>query len=116
MEMAEGLFNDCSEPLAGIEQVIDDLVSGGCRRRIGLEFECGECCKKVTNGSEIDFKFNLVILKADEDELLHLKVFSDGKLVDEQWLKAIVVPKDRVCAIETESRKKDDPPCTKSSE
>jgi hypothetical protein len=109
-EKVEGIFDESDDPFEGIAELIGELVGERCHNRIGIEFECGDCCKKVTNGAELEFKCpNLIILEADEDEFLKLKIFSDGKLVDEQKLKAIIVPKKRICAIEIEPRKED--PC-----
>ncbi len=70
--------------------------------RIGIEFNCGECCKKVTNAAKIFFIFGHVILLPIPCESLVLKAFSGGRLVDKQFLRAVIVPVERVCSIEVE--------------
>ena len=69
-------------------------------KKIGIEFECGDCCKKVINGSKLFFIKHFAVLLPAHGDCLFLKVFSGGKLVDKQIMRAIIIPVDRICAIE----------------
>jgi hypothetical protein len=70
------------------------------KKRVAVEFECGECCKKVVNGAKVFAVKNLLFLLPAKGECLFLKVISCGKIVDKQILSFIIIPFDRVCAIE----------------
>ncbi|KXG78014.1 hypothetical protein AN618_06260 [Fervidicola ferrireducens] len=69
-------------------------------KKIGIEFECGDCCKKVINGSKLFFIPGFAVLLPAHGDCLFMKVFSGGKLVDKQIMRAIIIPVDRICAIE----------------
>jgi len=66
----------------------------------GIEFFCGECCKKVINGQFIFFIPGFICLLPPVGEFLILKVISDGKCVEVQQLASICVAIDKICAIE----------------
>ncbi|MFZ5645289.1 MAG: hypothetical protein ACOY46_17085 [Bacillota bacterium] len=82
-----------------LQSLMNDMLSGK-KDRIGIEFECGDCCKKVLNGAKIFFASGQVILLPAHGDFLFMKIFSGGKLVDKQIMKAIIVPIKRLCAIE----------------
>lgn len=67
---------------------------------IGIEFFCGECCKKVTNGQFIFFVPGFINLLPPAGEQLKLKIFSDGELVEVQKLRSIFIAIDKLCSIE----------------
>ncbi|MDN5345124.1 MAG: hypothetical protein PWQ18_1238, partial [Clostridia bacterium] len=69
-------------------------------KKIGIEFECGDCCKKVINGSKLFFIKNFAVLRPAHGDCLFMKVFSGGKLVDKQIMRKIIIPVGRICAIE----------------
>lgn len=69
-------------------------------KKIGIEFECGDCCKKVINGSKLFFIKNFAVLLPARGDCLFMKIFSGGKLVDKQIMRAIIIPVGRICAIE----------------
>lgn len=66
----------------------------------GIEFFCGECCKKVINGQFIFFIPGFICLLPPAGEHLTLKIFSEGELVEVQKLTSICVAIDKLCAIE----------------
>lgn len=70
------------------------------KERIAVEFECGECCKKVINGASINIISGFLFLAPPLGECLFLKLFSAGKLAEKQILKFIIIPFDKVCSIE----------------
>ncbi|MBE3581746.1 MAG: hypothetical protein IMW96_08995 [Thermoanaerobacteraceae bacterium] len=88
--------------LEELEAAINEFLDGDKKedKKIGIEFECGDCCKKVINGSKLFFIKKFVVLLPARGGCLLLKVFSGGKLVDRQILKAIIIPIDRICAVE----------------
>jgi hypothetical protein len=90
----------------GLQTLMDSLTCG--KHKIGIEFECGECCKKVLNGAKIFTFRGLVILLPFPGDCLFMKIFSGGKLVDKQKMRAIVVPVSRICAVEIEPVQIDD--------
>jgi len=75
-------------------------VMGSADRNIAIEFECGDCCKKVLNGQEISIVGNFIILKPDNKEELMVKLFSGGALVERQTAEVAVIPINRICSIE----------------
>jgi len=70
------------------------------KKRIAIEFECGDCCKKVLNGAKIFTFKGLLFLLPSRGECLFLKVISCGKVAEKQILNFIIIPLERVCAIE----------------
>jgi hypothetical protein len=92
--------NAKNEPMvAALKAAVDSWVCDK-KPRIAIEFECGDCCKKVLNGAKIFFKDYFVILLPAEGEFLLLKLFSCGKLVEKQVLAKIVIPVKRICSVE----------------
>ncbi|WP_406677159.1 hypothetical protein [Moorella sp. ACPs] len=87
--------------LEGLEAAINKLQDNE-KQKIGIEFECGDCCKKVINGSKLFFVFNFAVLLPAPGDCLFLKIFSGGKIVDKQIMRAIIIPVGRICAIEIE--------------
>ncbi|KUK12629.1 MAG: hypothetical protein XD51_0439 [Moorella sp. 60_41] len=83
----------------GLESILNELQRKA-DKKIGIEFECGDCCKKVINGSELFLVKNFVVLVPARGDCLFMKVFSGGKLVDKQLLRAIIIPASRICAVE----------------
>lgn len=81
-----------------LQHVLGKLVDK--KKRIAVEFECGECCKKVLNGAKIVPLKGLLFLLPAKGECLFLKVISCGKIAEKQILNFIIIPLDRVCAIE----------------
>ena len=75
-------------------------VSSGLSR-IAIEFECGECCKKVLNiSTEIDVFPGLTILIPPRGESLLVKTFSSGELVDLQLVSFMVLNGTHICSRE----------------
>lgn len=72
------------------------------KHKIGIEFECEDCCKKVLNGSQFFVVKDFAVLLPALGDCLFLKVFSGGKLVDKQIMRAIIIPVSHICAIEIE--------------
>ncbi|WP_245574257.1 hypothetical protein [Desulfovirgula thermocuniculi] len=85
---------------ANIQTLLNSLHVPGSHQKIGLEFSCGDCCKKVLNGARLFFVFGLAVLLPAPGDCLFMKVFSGGKLVDKQIMRAIIVPVRNICAIE----------------
>ncbi|GFN23596.1 MAG: hypothetical protein IMW96_12110 [Thermoanaerobacteraceae bacterium] len=85
--------------LEGLESILNELQRND-DKKIGIEFECGDCCKKVINGSKLFFIKNFAVLLPARGDCLFLKVFSGGKIVDKQLLRAIIIPASRICAVE----------------
>ncbi|MEW6572459.1 MAG: hypothetical protein AB1374_02335 [Bacillota bacterium] len=73
-----------------------------CLLNIALEFECGECCKKVLNGANIFFipVINVAVLLPPYGQQLLLKVISCGHVVDKERLKIAIIPISRICNLE----------------
>ena len=88
---------NCAENL---EEVLDDIIVRPVTRNIAIEFECGDCCKKVLNGESIVVTDCFVILRPAIGERLEIKLFSGGELVERQRADIIVIPIDHVCSIE----------------
>ncbi len=82
----------------GLESIVDSICDSS--HRIGIEFECGDCCKKVTNGFKLFIACDSIILLPAQCESLVLRVFCCGKIVDKQLLKAIIIPLEKLCSIE----------------
>lgn len=82
-----------------LEALMDGLTEHGSHT-ITIEFECGDCCKKVLNGKKLFFVGSLAVLLPAPGETLLLKAFSGGCVVDKERMKAIVIGASRICAIE----------------
>lgn len=85
--------------MESMQTLLDGFSLDG-ESRIAIEFECGNCCKKVLNGAKIIIIFDFVILLPRHRETLLLKVFSDGKVVDKQIMSSIIIPFDKICSFE----------------
>jgi|GEM_PF-939685 len=85
--------------LQSLGSLIDRLTQGGSES-IALEFECGACCKKVLNGRTLIVIPGFVVLLPATGDFLLLKVFCDGCLVEKQRMRAIIVNRDNLKAIE----------------
>lgn len=109
-KIKEGLPEKRDPVLEELESAINELQHDGDKKdddkkegkKIGIEFECGDCCKKVINGSKLFFIKKFAILLPAHGDCLFMKVFSGGKLVDKQIMRAIIIAVDRICAIEIE--------------
>lgn len=107
-KIKEGLPEKKDPVLEELESAINELQLDGDKndedkkedKKIGIEFECGDCCKKVINGSKLFFIPGFVVLVPAHGDCLFMKVFSGGKLVDKQIMRKIIIPVDRICAIE----------------
>lgn len=99
-EIGDDFFGEVDPALKGFQNVVDKLTDK--HHKIGIEFECGDCCKKVINGSRLFFVFGLAILLPAKGDCLFVKLFSGGKLVDKEIVRAIVIPVKRICSIEIE--------------
>lgn len=94
----EAILPKYSKDDNGLESVIDSICDSS--RRIGVEFECGDCCKRISNGAKIFFTCDSLILLPKQCESLVLRVFCCGKIVDKQLLTAIIIPLEKLCSIE----------------
>lgn len=100
-KIKENLPQEKDPALEGLESTLNELQHDRANK-IGIEFECGDCCKKVLNGAKLFFIFNFAVLLPEPGDCLFMKVFSGGKLVDKQIMRAIVIPVGRICAIEVQ--------------
>lgn len=81
--------------------------------RLALEFECGGCCSKVENGALVVIGLDtspsggFVALLSAENENLIWQVFSGGKTIVKQTLDRILIPFNRLCALEEQNFIKD---------
>lgn len=83
--------------VAGMQALVDGLCG---KNKITIEFECGDCCKKVSNGAFFFFFFNFVVLLPSKDEFLTIKLFNGGNLVEKEKAKVIVIESRRICSFE----------------
>jgi len=108
LDEIKDMLKDEKDKKASIPEISDanvqDLMTGlNCdktRDKIGIEFECGECCKKVLNGSKLFLINKFVVLLPAPGDCLFLKMFGGGKLLDKQIMRAIAIPFNNLCAIE----------------
>ncbi|WP_422445649.1 hypothetical protein [Thermoanaerobacterium sp. DL9XJH110] len=98
-KLKEELSEQKDPSLEGVESAINKMKHEG-DKKIGIEFECGDCCKKVINGSHLFFLGNFAILLPEPGDCLFLKVISGGKIVDKEIMKKIIIPANRICSIE----------------
>lgn len=94
--------------LQSLETLIERLTDNG-KHRIAVEFECGACCKKVSNGAKLIVIpiLNVLVLLPSSDDSLLLKFFCDGCLVEKEKIKAIIIRLDNVKAIEIGAAQED---------
>lgn len=85
------------------DTLLGNLISNNnTARNIAIEFECGDCCKKVLNGDRLIpiISLGIVVLLPPNGASLLIKLFSGAERVETQMARAIVIPIDRICAIE----------------
>jgi hypothetical protein len=83
-----------------LEEVLGEIVVRPVSRNIAVEFECGGCCKKATNGESIAVTEFFVIVRPAVGEHLEVRLFCDGKVADIQRAQIVVIPIDHVASIE----------------
>lgn len=69
-------------------------------QKVAVEFECADCCKKASNAKIADVVDGVLVLVACDDTLILVRTFSDGKVVDKQLAKVVIIPLDKVCSVE----------------
>ncbi|MGE5592365.1 MAG: hypothetical protein ACM3X3_01615 [Betaproteobacteria bacterium] len=67
--------------------------------RVTVDFQCGECCKKVLNAKILKATDEFLVLGSCEDTCVVVKTVSDGEVVETELVRAIAIPLDRVCSI-----------------
>ncbi len=70
------------------------------RLRVTVIFECEGCCLKALNGKVAEIVDGFLVLVARDDSFILVKLTSGGKLVDKEVVKALIIPLDRICAVE----------------
>lgn len=105
-KLKEGLPEQKDPSLEGLESALNKMQLNG-DKKIGIEFECGDCCKKVINGAKLFFIFNFAILLPEPGDCLFLKVISGGKIADRETMKKIIIPANRICSIEIDPEQED---------
>ncbi|HHY33899.1 MAG TPA: hypothetical protein GX515_12930 [Firmicutes bacterium] len=68
--------------------------------RVTVDFQCGECCKRVINAKILKATDEFLVLGSCEDSCVVVKTISDGEVIGTELVKAIAIPLDRVCCIE----------------
>lgn len=86
--------------VSGIKQLLDKAKCDGEDPIFAVQFQCGECVKKVLHVADIDFFDGVAVLTPRRGHFLVIKLFCDGKLTDKQLARAIVVPIERICSVE----------------
>lgn len=98
----------CGHPMA---RILADHCDP-CGRPIAVEFSCGDCSKKALNAKVKDICAGLLILAPFDAQGIDIKVFCGGALVERESAQAVVIPLERVCAVEVGAREVDGcPPC-----
>ncbi|MGI6132774.1 MAG: hypothetical protein ACOYES_13045 [Bacillota bacterium] len=83
-----------------------------CGRSVAVEFSCGDCSKKALNAKVKDICAGLLILTPFDSRGIDIKVFCGGALVERETAQAVIIPLERVCAVEVGAREVDGcPPC-----
>jgi hypothetical protein len=94
---------DNSPTQAAWDTLLGNLTTNNAAaRNIAIEFECGDCCKKVLNGDRLIpiISLGIVVLLPPSGSTLLIKLFSGGQRVETQMARAIIIPIDRICAVE----------------
>jgi len=68
--------------------------------RVAVLFECDDCCIKASGGRIAEIVDGFLVLVAKEDSFIVVKAISDGELVDKELVKVIIIPVDKICAVE----------------
>jgi hypothetical protein len=55
---------------------------------------------KASDGKIAEVVDGFLVLVAKEDSFIKVKAISDGELVDKELVKVIIIPVDRICAVE----------------
>ncbi len=89
-------------PFLGITGVVKDRFLD---KVVDVEFECGECCKKVFGGRLALIGNDFILLsQVHLSKPILVKAFSAGKLVVKEFVESIIIPFDRVCSIEIRAK------------
>lgn len=70
--------------------------------RIRIQFQCGDCCKIVEGGKDLNVIGNYAVLSSNSNDLC-LKVISNCRTITRRRIASIVIPLDRICSFEFES-------------
>ncbi|MCR4427566.1 MAG: hypothetical protein NUW23_15525 [Firmicutes bacterium] len=70
--------------------------------KFNVIFECGNCCFKAKNVEDIDEKGGSLVLKSPECDFIRVFTINPRTVLKEKAL-AVVIPREKVCAIEVES-------------
>src|SRR5690554_883323 len=71
--------------------------------RITIQFECGDCCKVIEGGRNINVVGNYVVLTSNTNDLT-LRIISNCRTITRRRITSIIIPIDRICSFEFESR------------
>jgi hypothetical protein len=110
-DFSDSVKYQCGHPMA---RILADHCDP-CGRPIAVEFSCGDCFKKALNAKVKDICAGLLILTPFDAGGIDIKVFCGGVLVERETAQAVVIPLERVCAVEVGARELDGcpprPPC-----
>lgn len=68
--------------------------------RVTVLFECDGCCVKALNGKIVDIVAGFLVLVARDESFILVRIISEEEIVDKEVAKVIIIPLDRICAIE----------------
>ena len=107
-DFSDSIKYQCGHPMA---KILADHCDP-CGRPIAVEFSCGDCSKKAFNAKVKDICAGLLILTLFDAGGIVIKVFCGGCLVETETAQVVVIPLERVCAVEVGAREVDGcPPC-----
>jgi alpha-D-ribose 1-methylphosphonate 5-triphosphate synthase subunit PhnH len=86
-----------------VHPIMRQWLSRGCDDedlRVAVEFHCGCCCKKASNARLAEIIDGLLVLEAAKHESITVKMFADGKVVDREKAKIVIIPLEKICSVE----------------
>ena len=98
--MRTGYNQDRRNCSGDLEAALTDLSVLPTSLNIAIQFECGECCKKVFYGESIAVIGCFIVLRPAAGRRLKVKLFCGGRVADVQWTQVIIIPIDKISSIE----------------
>ena len=83
------------------QEAWDKLVKCLCNTPYAtVEYECGDCCRKVVNVEKIIplFFLGIVLLLPPCGECLTVKNLEKGSVFGKQFFKSLVIPIEKICS------------------
>ncbi|AFV12597.1 hypothetical protein Tph_c24100 [Thermacetogenium phaeum DSM 12270] len=92
-----------SDVMDAFEAFSSVLTDNFHKKKVNVEFFCGECCKKAVKGKLEHIDRHVIILDGDEKDIKVI-TFGDKGPIDIEFVEKIIIPIKNICSVEIPSR------------